>query len=251
MSNEHNIVPLTFPGSGEKVRVVWLDGQPHWVAIDVCRELDIAKPRDAVASLDEGDAATTGVIDGLGREQETYVVNEAGLYQLIFQSRKAQAKVFKRWIFNEVIPTIRRTGSYESAHALEVRVKDMAARMDPSYRTIHAAWRRKEIPSKVIRAFAHNHGILMEAVGFPKVMTTSGEIDDANGVGKNRDLRRSNGTNRSKMYKAKFGRKPFQAVAWRADEFRIVNHVPRREANTIPGFHDRQITSDHFKAIDK
>lgn len=251
MSNEHNIVPLTFPGSGEKVRVVWLDDQPHWVVLDVCRELGIEKPRNAVTRLEEGYARTTGLTDALGRERETYVVGEPGLYQLVFMSRKPQAAIFRKWIFEEVIPAIRQTGSYESAEALEARVKDMAARMDPSYRTIHAAWRRKEIPSEVIRAFAHNHGILMEAVGFPQVMTTSGEIDDANGIGKNRNLRRSNGTNRSKMYKAKFGRKPFQAVAWRAGEFRIVNHVPRSEANAIPGFYDRQITSEHFKAIDK
>lgn len=240
MSNEHNIVPLTFPVSGEKVRVVHIDGEPWFVAVDVCRELGIQNVGGAVGRLDEGDARTTRVTDSLGRDQDNHVINEAGLYQLIFQSRKVEAKRFKRWIFEEVIPTIRKTGAYEGAEALQNRVMDLAEKMDPSYRKIDKAWRDGKIPSDVIRAFAHNHGLLTEAVGFPVVMTTSGEIDDENGVGKNRAARLNNGRTRSRMYEGKTGRKPFKAVTWRADEFRIVNQFPREHARAIEGFRDVQ-----------
>jgi len=236
--SEHRIVPLTFPGSGEKVRVIWIDEQPHWVVNDVCRELGIENAGGAAARLYEGYARTTRVTDALGRGRETNVTNEPGLYQLVFMSRKPKAEGFRRWIFEEVIPAIRQTGAYESAEALQKRVMELAEKMDPSYRAIDKAWRSGRIPSDVIRAFAHNHGLLTEAVGFPVVMTTSGEIDDQNGVGKNRIARLNNGTARSKMYEKKFGRKPFKAVTWRADEFRIVNQFPKMQAKAIDGFKD-------------
>lgn len=246
MSNEHNIVPLTFPVSGEKVRVVHIDGEPWFVAVDVCRELGIAKPRNAVASLDEGDAHTTGVIDGLGREQETHVINEAGLYQLIFQSRKAEAKRFKRWIFEEVIPTIRRTGSYESMEAKEAKVLEILEASDEAYRKIEVAKFNGEIPGWVAQAFADANGILTEAMGFPAILTTSGEIDDDNGVGTNKGVRFNNGRQRSMMYKKATGRLPFKAPTFRRGQFRIVNQFPRTQAKAIDGFYDKRP-----KAIDK
>jgi prophage antirepressor-like protein len=240
VTNEHNIVPLTFPGSGNKVRVVWLDDQPHWVVLDVCRELGIEDANRAASRLFDDYRRTTRVADGRGQMRDTNITNEPGLYQLVFMSRKPKAEAFRRWIFEEVIPAIRETGAYESAEALQKRVMALAEKMDPSYRKIDKAWREGRIPSDVIRAFAHNHGLLTEAVGFPVVMTTSGEIDDQNGVGKNRTLRLLNGTSRSKMYERKFGRKPFKAVTWRADEFRIVNQFPKSQAKAIEGFRDVQ-----------
>jgi prophage antirepressor-like protein len=62
--------------------------------------------------LDEDERNTIPVTDSLGRLQETYIVNEAGLYNLILGSRKQEAKDFKRWITHEVIPQIRKTGAY-------------------------------------------------------------------------------------------------------------------------------------------
>lgn len=240
MTNEHKIVPLTFPGSGEKVRIVWLDDQPHWIVNDVCRELGIEDAHRAASRLFDDYRRTTRVADGRGQMRDTNIVNEPGLYQLVFMSRKPKSEIFRRWIFEDVIPAIRQTGAYESAEALQKRVMDLAEKMDPSYRKIDKAWRDGKIPSDVIRAFAHNHGLLTEAVGFPVVMTTSGEIDDENGVGKNRTARLNNGRTRSRMYEGKTGRKPFKAVTWRADEFRIVNQFPRGHANEIEGFRSVQ-----------
>lgn len=63
--------------------------------------------------LDEDERNSVPVTDSLGRNQETFIINEPGLYSLILRSRKPEAKQFKRWITHEVIPTIRKTGSYQ------------------------------------------------------------------------------------------------------------------------------------------
>lgn len=88
------------------------DGTNHeWVAQDVCNVLGIANTSDALSKLDE-DEKGIGSIDTLGGEQKMLTVNEYGLYSLVFGSRKPVAKRFKRWIAHEVIPSIRKTGSY-------------------------------------------------------------------------------------------------------------------------------------------
>jgi len=94
------------------VRMLIIDGEPWWVAKDVCEILDLGDTHKAVERLDDDERNLIPVTDSLGRLQETYIVNEAGLYSLILGSRKPEAKEFKRWITHEVIPQIRKTGSY-------------------------------------------------------------------------------------------------------------------------------------------
>lgn len=112
-----------FDFHGSEIRTVLRDGDPWWVAADVCGALGIADTRKSVSYLDEDERTTSPVIDSLGREQQTYIVNEPGLYSLILRSRKPEAKAFKRWITHEVLPALRKTGSY-SVH--EVSRKDLA-----------------------------------------------------------------------------------------------------------------------------
>lgn len=92
-----------------EVRVIMKGNEPWFVAIDACRILDIANPTDALKRLDEDERARFN----LGRQGETNIVNEPGLYSLVLGSRKPEAKEFKRWLTHEVIPAIRETGSYE------------------------------------------------------------------------------------------------------------------------------------------
>lgn len=94
-----------------KVRATTRDGEPWFVAADVCRALDIVQNRNAVARLDNDEKGVC-LMDTLGGAQEMSIVNEPGLYSLILSSRKPQAKAFKRWITHEVIPSIRKTGGY-------------------------------------------------------------------------------------------------------------------------------------------
>ena len=107
------IVPFSF--NGAEVRTETVDGEPWFVVADVANVLNLANPSRVAASLEEDDLRTTEVIDSLGRKQLAYVTTEAGVYQIVFQSRKPEASVFRKWVTREVIPTIRKTGSYSVA----------------------------------------------------------------------------------------------------------------------------------------
>ena len=83
-------------------------GEPWFVAKDVCDILEISNPSDALKRLDDDERSRFN----LGRQGETNIVNEAGLYALVLGSRKPEAHEFKRWVTHEVLPQIRRTGGY-------------------------------------------------------------------------------------------------------------------------------------------
>ena len=91
-----------------EVRMVMVSGEPWFVAVDVCKALELSNPTVAVSRLDEDERSKFN----LGRQGEGTIVNEAGLYSLILGSRKPEAKAFKRWITHDVIPAIRKTGGY-------------------------------------------------------------------------------------------------------------------------------------------
>lgn len=94
------------------VRAVTLEGEPWFVAADVCRALGIGNSSDAVKRLDDDEHALVS-IEGLSRgNDKANIINEPGLYGLVLASRKPEAKAFKRWITHEVIPAIRKTGGY-------------------------------------------------------------------------------------------------------------------------------------------
>ena len=93
------------------MRTVLKDGEPWFVAADVCRALEIGDTHKAVERLDN-DEKGRSLIPTLGGEQELLIVNEPGLYTLVLGSRKPEARAFKRWITHEVIPSIRKHGGY-------------------------------------------------------------------------------------------------------------------------------------------
>ena len=101
---------ISSPEFGE-IRNVMVDGEPYFVAKDVCEVLGLSKYRDAFSRLDEDERASIKV-DTLGGPQDMVAVNESGLYTLIFQSRKPEAKAFRKWVTKEVLPNIRKHGFY-------------------------------------------------------------------------------------------------------------------------------------------
>lgn len=104
---------------GEKeVRTVIIENEPWFIVKDACNILNITNPTDSIKNIEEDDLDTTEVIDSLGRKQTANIVNESGLYQLIFQSRKPEAKQFKRWVTHEVLPSIRKHGIYATDELL-------------------------------------------------------------------------------------------------------------------------------------
>lgn len=104
------LTPFDFEGN--PVRVVMIDDQPRFVVNDVCQVLDIANPHNAVARIPVEYLRQAEVLDGRGIPRSTNVVNEPGLYELIFRSDKPEAVRFRRWVFEEVLPAIRETGGY-------------------------------------------------------------------------------------------------------------------------------------------
>lgn len=97
-----------------QVRIVPVDGELMFVAKDVCDCLEITKHRDAISRLDPDERGSVK-LDTPGGKQDIAAINEYGLYNLVLSSRKPEAKEFKRWITHDVIPAIRKTGSYSMA----------------------------------------------------------------------------------------------------------------------------------------
>lgn len=91
-----------------EIRTMTIEGEPWFVAADVCRALDLSNPTIATNRLDEDERAKFN----LGRQGDGTIINESGLYSLVLGSRKPEAKAFKRWITHDIIPTIRKTGGY-------------------------------------------------------------------------------------------------------------------------------------------
>ncbi|ENF2674097.1 Bro-N domain-containing protein [Escherichia coli] len=99
-----------------QVRVVMIDSDPWFVAADVCNAIGIINHRDAVGKLDE-DEKGVGLTDTLGGKQGVTIINESGLYTLILRCRDAvkqgtTAWRFRKWVTNEVLPSIRKNGEY-------------------------------------------------------------------------------------------------------------------------------------------
>lgn len=96
------------------IRTVTIDKEPWFVGKDVATALGYVKPLNALSThVEKDDSLKQGITDSLGREQETIFINESGLYALIFGSKLDSAKRFKRWVTSEVLPAIRKTGSYQ------------------------------------------------------------------------------------------------------------------------------------------
>ena len=95
------------------VRTMEINGEPWFVGKDVASALGYAKPRNAIAThVDEEDKKDAPIRGDLGGTQEMTIINESGVYALIFGSKLPNAKKFKHWVTSEILPTIRKTGTY-------------------------------------------------------------------------------------------------------------------------------------------
>ena len=95
---------------GHEVRIVQVDDREEWIASDVCEVLEL-RGNSPLSGLDDDEKGSC-IVGTPGGPQELSTITEAGLYKLILRSRKPQAKAFSRWVTHEVLPSIRRTGSY-------------------------------------------------------------------------------------------------------------------------------------------
>ena len=95
-----------------QVRTITKDGELWFVLKDVCDVLELSDAHKVASRLDDDERNSIPVIDSLGRQQNTTIINESGLYNVIMLSRKPEAKKFKRWVTHEVLPSIRKHGAY-------------------------------------------------------------------------------------------------------------------------------------------
>lgn len=101
-----------FNYKSSQVRTVEINNEPWFVLKDVCAVLDLGSAHKVSERLDEDERNHIPLTDSLGRKQETTIINESGLYNVILRSDKPEAKPFRKWVTSEVLPSIRKTGSY-------------------------------------------------------------------------------------------------------------------------------------------
>lgn len=101
-----------FKYENNDVRTVELNGEPWFALKDVCAVLGISNHKMTAQRLDADEVILTDLTDSMGRQQETTVINESGLYNVILRSDKPEAKPFRKWVTSEVLPSIRKNGGY-------------------------------------------------------------------------------------------------------------------------------------------
>lgn len=123
-----NAVLQAFDFESLAVRVVIRGEQPWFVAADVCRVLEHSNSRMAIAGLDDDEKGVSNLYTP-GGEQGMNLISESGLYALIFKSRKAEARRFRKWVTSEVLPAIRRDGEYRAAQTAANTERGQLARL--------------------------------------------------------------------------------------------------------------------------
>lgn len=109
------VVPFSY--QDHPVRTIQLEGSSYFVGKDVCKVLGLKSHRQTIKRLDDDEKKESQIVTPSGL-QKMIVINESGLYHLIFRSRKPEAKRFRRWVTSEVLPALRKTGSYQTTTAL-------------------------------------------------------------------------------------------------------------------------------------
>ena len=137
--NTKGLVPHLFDFQSHKVRVVTDEqGNPWFVAKDVCEVLNIQNPADTVKGFDDDERRYRNFLDHLGRTQKMLAINESGLYRLIFRSTKEKAKSFQKWVTSEVLPSIRKTGGYRVPETLFNKMADLLGETTHALKAVHA-----------------------------------------------------------------------------------------------------------------
>ena len=109
-----------------EIRTVIIDGEPWFCMTDICKALEISNTSQAKTRLNADGVITNEVIDSIGRKQNANFVNEPNMYKLIFQSRKESAERFTDWVTSEVLPAIRKTGSYQKPMTIAEQIQLLA-----------------------------------------------------------------------------------------------------------------------------
>ncbi len=124
--NGSNLPTIYSYSEKNKLNVISINEEPWFVAKDVCEALSISRPSDIVEKLDD-DEKLMRKVSAAGQNREMWLVNESGLYNLIFRSNKPEAKAFRKWVTNTVLPAIRKQGSYSITPAADTELNQLVA----------------------------------------------------------------------------------------------------------------------------
>lgn len=120
-----------------QIRTIEVENSPYFVGNDVAIALGYAKPRNAIMQhVDKEDALKWGIPDNQGLIQDTTIINESGVYSLVFGSKLPSAKQFKRWVISEILPSIRKTGGYIATRSDDTPEEIMARAIMVAQETI-------------------------------------------------------------------------------------------------------------------
>lgn len=149
---------------GTTIRVFGTDETPWFVVKDIAEILGIQNHSDIVSGLDEDEKDSIDTIDTIGRSHKMTVISESAVYQMIFNSRKAEAKQFKKWVCKEVLPSIRQKGKYE----LEQKIKELEDKQKTlrimtnkikyirlTHRLIHLKYVEQSVYNRVMKLSRH------------------------------------------------------------------------------------------------
>lgn len=159
---------LVFHYKSSEVRTVELNGEPWFALKDVCAVLGISNHKMTAQRLDSDEVSLTDLTDSMGRQQETTVINESGLYNVILRSDKPEAKPFRKWVTSEVLPSIRKTGGYrmpklskemQALFLLDDRTQKQEARLTALENTMTVDYSQQQTLKKAVGR------VVVEALG--------------------------------------------------------------------------------------
>lgn len=131
------------------VRIIEREGRPWFVLKDVCEVLGDLAPRVVKQRLSDDVCSTYPIDDALGRPQDTTIVNEDGLYDVILESRKPEARVFRKWVTGDVLPSIRQHGAYMTPETIEQTLTNPDFIIDLAMRLKQANAEKAQLQSKI------------------------------------------------------------------------------------------------------
>lgn len=127
-----------------EIRTAGTADNPMFCLADVCQAIGIANPRNVKNRLDEDDVHLVDTIDNLGRTQQVTFVTESGLYDVIIRSDSEQSKPFRRWVTREVLPAIRKTGSYTARQMSRKELAQMIIQQEEEMEVLRLENKQKE-----------------------------------------------------------------------------------------------------------
>lgn len=160
-----------------QVRTINKDGEPWFIGKDVAEALGYSNPRKALYDHVDIEDKTDGVTirDSIGRPQNPVIINESGLYSLVMSSKLPNARQFKRWVTNEVLPSIRKNGGYIAGQETMTDDELLANALMVAQRKIEARDKQIEVQEKQIEAM-HPKALFADAVSASKTSILIGDL---------------------------------------------------------------------------